>query len=164
MDIKRTLEEEARRCQWLVLWLDCDREGENIAFEVVQVCTAANSRLTIKRARFSALIDRFSLDHNITSIFMYMCMNISYVCSGIFLLCLIFFICMIFREIHQAVQNLVEPNKLFADAVDARQVSTFAHLLYLEYAFISLGKIAVIIYCYLVNSFLRVGRKLFVLW
>lgn len=61
MDIKRTLEEEARRCQWLVLWLDCDREGENIAFEVIQVCTSVNSRLTIKRARFSALIDRFSL-------------------------------------------------------------------------------------------------------
>ncbi|XP_073225379.1 DNA topoisomerase 3-alpha isoform X2 [Cicer arietinum] len=81
-DIKRTLEEEARRCQWLVLWLDCDREGENIAFEVVDVCTAANPHLTIKRARFSALID---------------------------------------REIHQAVQNLVEPNKWFADAVDARQ-------------------------------------------
>lgn len=28
-----------------------------------------------------------------------------------------------FREIHQAVQNLVDPNKWFADAVDARQVS-----------------------------------------
>lgn len=81
-DIKRTLEEEARRCQWLILWLDCDREGENIAFEVINVCTAANPNLTIKRARFSALID---------------------------------------REIHQAVQNLVEPNKWFADAVDARQ-------------------------------------------
>lgn len=25
--------EEVRRCQWLVLWLDCDREEENIAFE-----------------------------------------------------------------------------------------------------------------------------------
>lgn len=27
------------------------------------------------------------------------------------------------RDIHEAVQNLVEPNKFFADAVDARQVS-----------------------------------------
>ncbi|KAI4317075.1 hypothetical protein L6164_024985 [Bauhinia variegata] len=81
-DIKRTLEEEARSCQWLVLWLDCDREGENIAFEVVEVCTAVNRHLSIKRARFSALID---------------------------------------REIHDAIQNLVEPNNLFADAVDARQ-------------------------------------------
>ena len=26
------------------------------------------------------------------------------------------------REIHEAVQNLVRPNQLFADAVDARQV------------------------------------------
>ncbi|XP_050372374.1 DNA topoisomerase 3-alpha isoform X2 [Argentina anserina] len=58
LDIKRTLEEEARTCQWLVLWLDCDREGENIAFEVIDVCTSVNRHLTIKRARFSALIDR----------------------------------------------------------------------------------------------------------
>ncbi|XP_041006940.1 DNA topoisomerase 3-alpha isoform X2 [Juglans microcarpa x Juglans regia] len=82
LDIRRTLEEEARRCQWLVLWLDCDREGENIAFEVVEVCIAVNPHLTIRRAHFSALID---------------------------------------REIHEAVQHLVEPNKWFADAVDARQ-------------------------------------------
>ncbi|KAL8159182.1 hypothetical protein V2J09_000719 [Rumex salicifolius] len=57
-DIKRTLEEEARRCQWLILWLDCDREGENISYEVVDVCNTTNSRLNIWRARFSALIDR----------------------------------------------------------------------------------------------------------
>ncbi|WVZ19817.1 hypothetical protein V8G54_007139 [Vigna mungo] len=84
-DIKRTLEEEARRCQWLVLWLDCDREGENIAFEVIDVCTAVNPHLTIKRARFSALIE---------------------------------------REIHHSVQNLEEPKKCLADAVDARQFPT----------------------------------------
>uniref|UniRef100_N1R4S4 DNA topoisomerase n=1 Tax=Aegilops tauschii TaxID=37682 RepID=N1R4S4_AEGTA len=81
-DIKRTLEEEARTCQWLVLWLDCDREGENIAYEVVDICAGANRNLNIWRARFSALIP---------------------------------------REIHEAVQHLARPNKLFADAVDARQ-------------------------------------------
>lgn len=63
MDIKRTLEEEARKCQWLVLWLDCDREGENIAFEVLEVCTQANRHLDVWRARFSALIDRLALDN-----------------------------------------------------------------------------------------------------
>lgn len=61
LDIKRSLEEEARKCEWLILWLDCDREGENIAFEVVEVCTAANRHLNIWRARFSALIDRSQL-------------------------------------------------------------------------------------------------------
>ncbi|PSC67305.1 DNA topoisomerase 3-alpha [Micractinium conductrix] len=54
--IKRNLQQLARTCQWLVLWLDCDREGENIAFEVIQVCTEVNPRLTIRRARFSALV------------------------------------------------------------------------------------------------------------
>ncbi|KAK6789270.1 hypothetical protein RDI58_013069 [Solanum bulbocastanum] len=58
LDIKRTLEAEARSCQWIVLWLDCDREGENIAFEVLDVCRQANRNLNVWRARFSALIDR----------------------------------------------------------------------------------------------------------
>lgn len=41
-----------------MLWLDCDREGENIAFEVVDVCRAVKQNLYIRRAHFSALIDR----------------------------------------------------------------------------------------------------------
>jgi DNA topoisomerase-3 len=45
----------ARQADTLVLWLDCDREGEAIAFEVVEVCMHANRNLEIFRATFSAL-------------------------------------------------------------------------------------------------------------
>mmetsp|Transcript_19354 Transcript_19354/g.42758 ORF Transcript_19354/g.42758 Transcript_19354/m.42758 type:complete len:113 (+) Transcript_19354:338-676(+) len=38
-----------------MLWLDCDREGENIAYEVIEVCLRANPNLQVLRAHFSAL-------------------------------------------------------------------------------------------------------------
>ena len=40
----------------MCLWLDCDREGENIAYEVIDCVKKANSRISIYRAHFSALI------------------------------------------------------------------------------------------------------------
>lgn len=51
-ELKRQLETEARRAAILVLWLDCDREGEAIAFEVVEVC---GTGLDTYRAKFSSL-------------------------------------------------------------------------------------------------------------
>jgi DNA topoisomerase III len=59
-NIKKTIEKEARTCDKLILWLDCDREGENIAYEVYDVCRAVNPRFNqssnVQRAHFSALI------------------------------------------------------------------------------------------------------------
>ena len=57
-DIEKTLRREAKNHDTLLLWLDCDLEGEAIAFEVIEVCRGSNPRLQVFRARFSALIPR----------------------------------------------------------------------------------------------------------
>ncbi|XP_055450078.1 DNA topoisomerase 3-alpha isoform X2 [Psammomys obesus] len=54
IDIK-TLEREIQRCQALVIWTDCDREGENIGFEIIHVCKAVKPSLQVLRARFSEI-------------------------------------------------------------------------------------------------------------
>ncbi|KAM3826915.1 DNA topoisomerase 3-alpha isoform 1-T1 [Vipera latastei] len=58
MDIKRTLEREVQPCQALVIWTDCDREGENIGFEIIRVCKAVKPNLQVFRARFSEITPR----------------------------------------------------------------------------------------------------------
>ncbi|XP_068192543.1 DNA topoisomerase 3-alpha [Antennarius striatus] len=55
IQIKRTLEKEARQCQALVIWTDCDREGENIGFEIIDVCKAVKPNLQVFRAKFSEI-------------------------------------------------------------------------------------------------------------
>ncbi|KAL0269615.1 UNVERIFIED_CONTAM: hypothetical protein PYX00_007289 [Menopon gallinae] len=68
-DIKRTLEKEIKSCSKLIIWTDCDREGENIGFEIIEVCTAVKRNIDIYRAKFSeitqASVDRAlrSLEH-----------------------------------------------------------------------------------------------------
>ncbi|EPQ56903.1 prokaryotic type I DNA topoisomerase [Gloeophyllum trabeum ATCC 11539] len=54
--IERNLMTEARGAQMLMIWTDCDREGENIGAEIARVCRSANRNITVKRARFSAII------------------------------------------------------------------------------------------------------------
>lgn len=57
------LSNEAKGCENLVLWLDCDKEGENICFEVMN-CVARSmngdvySNKVTFRARFSAITDK----------------------------------------------------------------------------------------------------------
>ncbi|KAL9936553.1 hypothetical protein V8E36_004621 [Tilletia maclaganii] len=54
--ISRNLQAEARGAQQLMIWTDCDREGEHIGNEVVTECKKSNARIQVKRARFSAII------------------------------------------------------------------------------------------------------------
>nr|AAW31721.1 DNA topoisomerase III alpha [Trypanosoma cruzi] len=56
--VKKNLEALGRRSSNLVLWMDCDREGENICFEVMQVVQGVNRSISIFRAHFSALTRR----------------------------------------------------------------------------------------------------------
>jgi len=47
---------QARRVDMLMIWTDCDREGEHIGTEIVNVCRKTNRNIVVKRARFSAII------------------------------------------------------------------------------------------------------------
>lgn len=47
--IKQTLEKEVRTCGALVIWTDCDREGENIGFEIINVCRAVKPNIQVYR-------------------------------------------------------------------------------------------------------------------
>ena len=59
--LKRMLTKLAKNVDGLILWLDCDREGEAIADEVLQVCVESNrnlaSNVNIYRAKFSTVMD-----------------------------------------------------------------------------------------------------------
>lgn len=53
--IKQTLEREVSKCHGLIIWTDCDREGENIGFEIIQVCSAIKPNIPVYRAKFSEI-------------------------------------------------------------------------------------------------------------
>ncbi|XP_043282563.1 DNA topoisomerase 3-alpha isoform X2 [Venturia canescens] len=53
--IKKTLEREVKWCNTLIIWTDCDREGENIGFEIIDICKAVKPNLRIYRAKFSEI-------------------------------------------------------------------------------------------------------------
>jgi DNA topoisomerase-3 len=62
--IVKHLEREGKGADYLCLWLDCDREGENICFEVIRCVESGMKKLSnpseqqIYRAKFSAVTEK----------------------------------------------------------------------------------------------------------
>ena len=57
------LSQEAKGSNYLVLWLDCDKEGENICFEVINevehvMTKSRRNEQVILRAKFSAITEK----------------------------------------------------------------------------------------------------------
>ncbi|KAJ4144735.1 hypothetical protein LMH87_003606 [Akanthomyces muscarius] len=52
-NIAQNLAEQARYARLLVIWTDCDREGEHIGQEIVDAAKKGNGQIQVKRARFS---------------------------------------------------------------------------------------------------------------
>ncbi|KAJ3193188.1 DNA topoisomerase 3-alpha [Irineochytrium annulatum] len=57
-ELQNNIKQESRNAMAVVIWTDCDLEGENIGGEVVEVCRQANPRILVKRARFSVVQQR----------------------------------------------------------------------------------------------------------
>ncbi|KAL2181757.1 DNA topoisomerase [Thermothelomyces heterothallicus CBS 202.75] len=51
--IAKNIEDQARHASALVIWTDCDREGEHIGSEIRDAARKGNARIQVKRARFS---------------------------------------------------------------------------------------------------------------
>ena len=52
-DCAENLRQEARTCNILIIWTDCDREGENIGFQIAYTCRQTNPSIQVYRATFS---------------------------------------------------------------------------------------------------------------
>ncbi|KAL7986823.1 hypothetical protein Chor_013106 [Crotalus horridus] len=62
LNMVKFLQVEGRGCDYVVLWLDCDKEGENICFEVLDAALPVMNKprggeKTVYRAKFSSITD-----------------------------------------------------------------------------------------------------------
>ncbi|WUR03316.1 DNA topoisomerase 3 [Vairimorpha necatrix] len=55
LDLKKNIEEQALKSDKVIIWTDCDREGEHIALQISNIIKAKKN-IEIKRARFSGII------------------------------------------------------------------------------------------------------------
>lgn len=57
-DVQKNLLHYARDADFLIIWTDCDREGENIGFEVIEVVRSVRPQIRVFRAKFSEITGR----------------------------------------------------------------------------------------------------------
>lgn len=57
--IIKNLKDKAKWANILMIWTDCDREGENIGNEIVEICCKVNKSLQVYRPRFSVILHRY---------------------------------------------------------------------------------------------------------
>ncbi|KAG0196535.1 DNA topoisomerase [Mortierella sp. GBA30] len=55
LSVEQNLLRQSQIADQVIIWTDCDREGENIGAEVASVCRRQNQRITVLRARFSSV-------------------------------------------------------------------------------------------------------------
>ena len=55
LSIIQNLKQFCRDCNDLIIWTDCDREGEAIGFDIIDLCKQTKNNLDVYRAKFSAL-------------------------------------------------------------------------------------------------------------
>lgn len=53
--VAANIKAEARTASHLIIWTDCDREGESIGHEIASIAQQSNPRIKIYRARYSAI-------------------------------------------------------------------------------------------------------------
>ncbi|KAK6635323.1 hypothetical protein RUM44_000574 [Polyplax serrata] len=53
--VMKNIQKEVVSCNALIIWTDCDREGENIGYEVIDVCKEVKPTIRVYRAKFSEI-------------------------------------------------------------------------------------------------------------
>jgi DNA topoisomerase-3 len=93
----------------VMIWTDCDREGENIGSEIADVCRRNNARITVYRARFSSVTPAY-VEQSLVLTSATLIMRLGLTQTTAFMI----------SEVHRARRNPGLQDRRPAEAVDTR--------------------------------------------